>query len=144
MKGNQRCPVGSIKGTAMRKMFHVMLGLFLIKCSNLIRLGNYMYWGLSNWWWLTTGDNRLNNSSNTAIILPNLTNRQQKLCMCHDGVIKGKLFPHPGPFVGGHRSTVDTSPIGPEIWRFFYVSLNKLLIKQLSCWWFETPWRSCV
>ena len=26
---------------------------------------------------------------------------------------------------------------------FFDVSLNKLLTKQASCRWFETPWRSC-
>ena len=25
----------------------------------------------------------------------------------------------------------------------FNVTLNKLLNKQSSCWWFETPWRSC-
>ena len=27
---------------------------------------------------------------------------------------------------------------------FFDVSLNKLLSKQLHCWWFEMPWSSCV
>ena len=25
----------------------------------------------------------------------------------------------------------------------FYVKINKLLNKMLSCWWFEMPWRSC-
>ena len=27
---------------------------------------------------------------------------------------------------------------------FYVVSLNKLLTKQSSCGWFQTPWRSCV
>ena len=30
-----------------------------------------------------------------------------------------------------------------EIYVFFVLSLNKLLNKQLGCWLFETPWRSC-
>ena len=46
-----------------------------------------------------------------------------------------KHFPHYWPIVKGiHHLEFDV---------FFVVSLNMLLNKQSSCWWFEMPWHSC-
>ena len=36
------------------------------------------------------------------------------------------------------------SPHKAEFWCFSVINLDKLLTKQSSYWWFETPWRSCV
>ena len=51
------------------------------------------------------------------------------------------------PFVRGiHQWLVDSLHKGPVMWTFdisIVVSLNNLLNKQLSGWWFETPRCSC-
>ena len=61
----------------------------------------------------------------------------------HDDIMEGKRFPNHGPFVGeNHRSPVDSPHKRPVIRSFdvsFDVSLYKLLDKQSSCRWFETP-----
>ena len=51
---------------------------------------------------------------------------------------------HCWPFVGIQRSSIhlrhkETAMRNFEI--FFVISPNKLLNKQLSCWWFEAPWQ---
>ena len=66
--------------------------------------------------------------------------------LCHDDVIKSKLFPRYLPFVWGiHRSRVNSSHKGQ--WRGVLMlslicALNKRLSKQSWGWWFETPSRS--
>ena len=76
---------------------------------------------------------------------PNITTyRSWGVTHSHDGVIKWKHFPRYWPFVRGiHRSTVNSPHKGQ--WRgalmFFYLGLNKRLIKQSWGWWFET--QSC-
>ena len=46
----------------------------------------------------------------------------------------------------GHASPVDSPhkrPVMRSFDDFFILCLNKFLNKQLRCWWFKTPWRSC-
>ena len=63
----------------------------------------------------------------------------------YDDAIKWKHFPRYWPFVRGiHRSQ---SPVTRSFGVTFDLRLNKLLIKQLWGWWFETLsrplWRHC-
>ena len=59
-----------------------------------------------------------------------------------------KRVSHYLPFVRGIQpsSMLSLHDIRPVMWNcgmFFVVSLNKLLKKHSSCWWFETQCRSC-
>ena len=58
-----------------------------------------------------------------------------------------KYFLHHWPFMrGNHQLSLDSSKTEPvilSIEKFFVVSLNKLLAKQLSRQVFEMPWCSC-
>ena len=45
------------------------------------------------------------------------------------------------PLCGGiYRSHMQSAG---DTWCSHVLNLNKLLNKELGCWWFETPWRSC-
>ena len=63
---------------------------------------------------------------------------------CHHDM---EIFSHCWHFMRrNHRWPVDSPHKGPVMQSFlvfFDDSLNKLLIKQLCCWWSKTPWHSC-
>ena len=61
---------------------------------------------------------------------------------CYENVfhITGHLWGNPPPVMSGFPSQRSSNT---ELWCFFVLSLNKLLNKQSSCWWFERPWSSC-
>ena len=65
----------------------------------------------------------------------------------YDAIMIWKFFPHCWHFMRrNHGWPVDSPHKGPVMQSFlvfFDDSLNKLLIKQLCCWWSKTPWHSC-
>ena len=72
-------------------------------------------------------------------------------CLSHDDVIKWKHFPRYWPCV----RDIQWWPVVPlakasdaEFWCFLDVRLNRLLIKQSTCWSFEMAldslWRHCI
>ena len=62
----------------------------------------------------------------------------------HEEFKTWKYFTHYWAFCEGNPPVTGGFPSQrSEMWSFgglFEVSLNKLLNKQSSCWWFETPW----
>ena len=66
------------------------------------------------------------------------------LTLCHYDVLTWKLSPHYWSLWGNHWSPVDSPHKGSVMWSVgvSFINLNKLLYKQLSCWWFEVPWCS--
>ena len=69
----------------------------------------------------------------------------QKLCY-HNDVIQWKNIPRYWPFVRVmhrcHRWFPSQRPVTRSFDGFYDVHLNKRMIKQSICRWFETPWRS--
>ena len=99
----------------------------------------------SRQWWNLSGSRHGSTIYTSPMVKAWLWNTAQSFNMLiHYDIMTWKRFPHYWPFVGRiHRWPVDSPNKGP-VTRFFIVSLfvfrlNKLLYKQPSNWWFETP-----
>ena len=89
------------------------------------------------------------NKSHQSIGADSITTTKQNIAVrIHDDVIKWKHFARYCPLCREFTGVFPSQ--GTVVWSFdvsFDLSLNKLLSKQLTCRWFETPsrsfWRHC-